>query len=83
MKPEDIFSLWKQRRQDVRIPSGFSDALMRAIECQAAPVRTQEVMEWAAGHLMSGRLARLGLAAGLLSLGLFRLAFVTVSLLLP
>ena len=76
MNEEELYAQWKAQRRSVAVPENFSTQVMNRLahETWAGP-------RWRAA--LHSRLAQIGLAFGLLLLGLFRLCFMTANLLVP
>lgn len=76
MNEEELYDQWKAQRRQVAVPENFSTRVM-----------TRLVHETSARQKLSAalhsRVAQIGMAFGLLLLGLFRLCFVTANLLIP
>lgn len=78
MEKKDLYAQWKEYRRHVPVPEDFASGIMALIENQVP----EEENELPTGLTdFSNRLTRWTTAAGLMLLGLIRIAFITVNLL--
>ena len=78
-KEETLYTQWKHHRRQVPVPEGFTASVMAGLDRGGMPMTEDEQQEGAVW--LSNRLLKWSSAAGLVFLGLFRIVFITVSLL--
>jgi hypothetical protein len=78
MENEDIYTQWKEHRRHVPVPENFSNRVMANIDNR----RSREAYELPAALTgVRSRLMQWSAAAGLILLGLMRIAFIALNLL--
>jgi hypothetical protein len=83
LKPDntDIYHRWKQQRCDVPVPPGFSNRVMALIDQQPQKDRLPRMMNFRSR--VTVLVFRWALGSALLLVGIFRISFVTIQLLIP
>ena len=77
MNPEEIYRKWKKKRTDITIPPDFTDQVMKHInKLEQEKGKLLFNAEILLACISSCRLAKIGLIAASIAIGLFRTALV-------
>ncbi len=84
MEPNEIYEKWKQRGKDVEINPHFSANVMQDIHKLKKREKSGKLRELLSDiNFLPSLVARVGFAIGLTALGIFRIFYVPMNLLIP